>query len=314
MVFEGEMDIMLQRKNRKKPVLPLAIRQLSFGEILKEFGRKNDLFYVIDSKEIKYTLSLLRPFRTNDFSILYLDKGELTVDLGVTTHHLKQGSLLIKSREEILQVRHFSADCHFRIFGFTESLITASGLAKKHLDTFAFLKIQSSPALAIPSGGETSLVDLFNILHQKSQQKEKSPYYDEAIQHAFVLVAFEVATLHSREQDNQLSVIGRKEHLAIEFLRLLQLHNRQERSVSFYASQLNVTPKYLSKCVKGVTGKSCGILIDEAVILEAKVLLDDPELTINQVADRLHFSDQFFFSKYFKKYSGKSPTAYRSTF
>lgn len=308
------MNIALPPKLSKKPIRPSAVRQLSFGEILKDFGRKNDLFYVIDSKEIKYTFSLLRPFRTNDFSILYLDEGELTVDIGVTTHHLKQGSLLIKSRQDIFQVRHFSADCHFRIFGFTEALIAASGLTKKHLDTFAFLKVQSKPFLAIPCNEETGLVDLFNILHQKSRQQEKSRYYDEAIHHAFALMVFEIATLYSRDQNKQLSVVGRKEHLAIEFLRLLPQHSRQERSVFFYASFLNVTPKHLSRCVKEVTGKTCGELIDDAVILEAKVLLDDPELSIAQVADQLHFSDQFFFSKYFKKQTGNSPTLYRSTF
>ena len=82
--------------------------------------------------------------------------------------------------------------------------------------------------------------------------------------------------------------------------------------MAFYAGILHVTPKYLSKTVKEITGKTCGEMIDEMVVIEAKALLNDTSLTIGQVADELHFSDQFFFSKYFKKQTGISPFGYRT--
>jgi AraC-like DNA-binding protein len=308
------IDNIKRPNKRNRTRQPSSVRQVSMGEILKEFGRKNDPFYVIDSSEIRYRFSLLRPFKTNDFSVLYLDKGELTVRLGVSTYELKKSSLIIKSREQVFQVQHFSSDCHFRIFGFTDGIITSSGLAKKHLDAFSFLKTQNSPVLDLQAEGETSISQLFDVLHQKSRQKERSLYYEDAVHHAFALMAFEIASVFSRQRNSLPSAVGRKEHMTIEFLRLLPQYIRQERSVYFYASLLNVTPKYLSKCVKELTGKTCGELIDEAVILEAKVLLDDPELSVAQVADQLNFSDQFFFSKYFKKHTEVSPTAYRSTF
>jgi AraC-like DNA-binding protein len=49
------------------------------------------------------------------------------------------------------------------------------------------------------------------------------------------------------------------------------------------------------------------------VIVEAKSLLRDPSLTIAQVADMLYFSDQFFFSKFFKRYTGITPSDYRKS-
>ena len=97
----------------------------------------------------------------------------------------------------------------------------------------------------------------------------------------------------------------------MQFVKLLSDSFREERSVIFYAEQLHVTPRYLSQTVKEVTGKSAGELIDEMVILEAKALLNDVSLTISQVADSLYFSDQFFFSKYFKRLTGLSPSEYK---
>jgi YesN/AraC family two-component response regulator len=47
------------------------------------------------------------------------------------------------------------------------------------------------------------------------------------------------------------------------------------------------------------------------VIMEAKVLLGDSSFSVAQVAESLFFSDQFFFSKFFKNHTGTNPTEYR---
>jgi YesN/AraC family two-component response regulator len=75
-----------------------------------------------------------------------------------------------------------------------------------------------------------------------------------------------------------------------------------------------VTPKYLSQTVKEVSGKTAGEFIDEMVMMEAKVLLSDLSLSVAQVSEELFFSDQFFFSKFFKNHAGITPSAYRKTF
>lgn len=46
-----------------------------------------------------------------------------------------------------------------------------------------------------------------------------------------------------------------------------------------------------------------GEFIDKMVIAEAKILLDDLSYSVGKVADYLHFSDQFFFSKFFETFS-----------
>ena len=62
-----------------------------------------------------------------------------------------------------------------------------------------------------------------------------------------------------------------------------------------------------------LSGRTAGDYIDELVIVEAKNLLRDPSLTIAQVADRLYFTDQFIFSKFFKRYTGITPSDYRKS-
>lgn len=92
---------------------------------------------------------------------------------------------------------------------------------------------------------------------------------------------------------------------------LLQQYNKRERNVSFYARQLNITPKYLSSVVKEVSGKTAARWIDESVILEAKALLKYSGLSIQEIAYQLNFSTQSFFGKYFKQHTGTSPSRYK---
>src|SRR5262245_59285677 len=95
----------------------------------------------------------------------------------------------------------------------------------------------------------------------------------------------------------------RKQILNSQFHQLVALHFLRERTVKFYADLLSVTPKYLTQVTKEMTGKPAGVLIDDRVIREAKVLLRDPGVAVKDVADALNFSDPFFFSKYFKNFT-----------
>jgi AraC family transcriptional regulator, transcriptional activator of pobA len=123
---------------------------------------------------------------------------------------------------------------------------------------------------------------------------------------------YEVAALFDKHDSSLRSrVTTRKDELVVRFLKSLSENFKEHRSVQYYAQQLFVTPKYLSQAVKSVMGKSAGELIDDIVTMEAKLLLQDASLSIAQVANSLYFSDQFFFSKFFKKHTGQNPSDYR---
>lgn len=71
-----------------------------------------------------------------------------------------------------------------------------------------------------------------------------------------------------------------------------------------------VAPKYLSEPGKEVSGRPGDKWIEEAVILKAKVLLGQSLMNVAKVAEALHFPNQSFFGKYFKKNADQVPSAY----
>lgn len=78
-----------------------------------------------------------------------------------------------------------------------------------------------------------------------------------------------------------------------------------------YAALLYVTPNYLNMVSHKVLGKTAGEVIRERKLQEAKQMLANFDLNISQIAYDLNFSDPPYFSKFFKKYTGKSPEDFR---
>ena len=96
------------------------------------------------------------------------------------------------------------------------------------------------------------------------------------------------------------------------FIRLVSENYTKYRNVGFYAGQLCLTPKYLSKVVKNFSGKSAPDWIDAYVILEAKNLLKYSDLAIKEIVYRLNFPNQSVFYKFFKTRTGITPSQYRN--
>ncbi len=105
--------------------------------------------------------------------------------------------------------------------------------------------------------------------------------------------------------------ISRAAMLCNQFFELLAQHVEQEHEVAFYANQLNITSHYLSKITYQYIGSSANKIIANELITIASILLRNPQYTLQQIADRLHFCDQSSFGKFFKKHTGKTPITYR---
>lgn len=104
---------------------------------------------------------------------------------------------------------------------------------------------------------------------------------------------------------------SRGEQLVDGFLKLVQMHCRQERQLDFYAQELCISSKYLAATVKTVTGKTAGDWIEDYVMLEAKAMLTNTDMTISQISDHLHFPDTSTFGKYFRRHTGLSPKEFK---
>lgn len=95
------------------------------------------------------------------------------------------------------------------------------------------------------------------------------------------------------------------------FQRLVDKYFIQRRHPKDYAEMLYITPNHLNALCSDILGISAGEVIRNRIVLEAKRLLINPELSIAAIAYELNFKDNSYFTKFFKKYGGSTPEAFR---
>jgi AraC-like DNA-binding protein len=240
--------------------------------------------------------------------------GSTHLQLNLVDYPLTKNSLVLISPNMVHQNQTFVTDCTVVGASFSRDYLSRAGLLTKHIDAFEFFSLQGNPYLLLEDKEVQTLHSLLLLLRDFNLAEEENAYTNEIIRHGFNMLLYELAALFKKYRGNQHVRITRKEEYSVGFIKLLTQHFREERSVQYYADALFVTPKHLSKTVKEITGKTCGELIDEMVIAEAKILLSNSAASVGRIADELHFSDQFFFSKFFKSHTGLTPSEYKMNF
>ena len=105
--------------------------------------------------------------------------------------------------------------------------------------------------------------------------------------------------------------ISHMEALFHQFLKNIARRRIKKLSVSEYAEELCITPKYLSTICRTVSGKSPTEWISEYVIEDVTHYLKNTELTASQIGIELGFSNASFFGKFVREHLGTSPNEYR---
>ncbi len=129
-----------------------------------------------------------------------------------------------------------------------------------------------------------------------------------AYQGAYVVKLFSIVSSddivsHTKKNSRQYMLFN-------DFILLLDKKHKAERSVQYYADELNITPKYLSSIVYSYTGLTASQVIDQYVVYSIKQFLYKNDRNIKAVSEEFNFPSQSFFGRYFKRTTGVSPNQY----
>jgi len=87
---------------------------------------------------------------------------------------------------------------------------------------------------------------------------------------------------------------------------------RSQPSLAALALQLGITPTQLNRVCRQLTGRSALALLHARVMLEAQRDLAYTTLSIKHIALGLGFGDAGYFTRFFQRLSGRTPTQWRS--
>lgn len=97
----------------------------------------------------------------------------------------------------------------------------------------------------------------------------------------------------------------------LQLITLIDEYYPIEREVTFYASRLSLSEKRLGVLTRQALGYTVKGLIQQRILLEAKRLINQGNLSFKSIAFQLGFVDASYFSRFFKKYSGITPEQFK---
>jgi AraC-like DNA-binding protein len=100
--------------------------------------------------------------------------------------------------------------------------------------------------------------------------------------------------------------------LAIEFILTRDLEELGELTAVKIARELKISWSYLARIFKRERNISLReYLLREKMVRAASLLIDEPQITIKKLSEKMGFEDANYFAYVFKKYYGVSPGRYR---
>lgn len=235
-------------------------------------------------------------------------KGKLGVNL--KEYELSAGTLLMTLPDQIIQNMGVSDDFSGIYIGVSPQFIDRTFTQIKELLTFMFY-IKEHPCVPLGKEEQECIAEYHSFLWKKVKM-ENNIFRKEITREILAAMFYDLYNICRKHMpSDEIRYKSRKEELFEKFMREVSANYKVERSVTFYANKLCLTPKHLSGVVKEVSGKTAGEWIDNLVVLEARTLLKSSEMSVQEIAEYLHFANQSFFGKYFKHYVGMSPKEYR---
>lgn len=105
----------------------------------------------------------------------------------------------------------------------------------------------------------------------------------------------------------------RERSIIYEIVDYIEQHYQEDISLQHIAEQFYLSREYISRRFKQEMKENISDYITRLRIEKAKLLLHNPQLKINEIAELVGYRDEKYFSKVFKKIVGRSPNQYRKS-
>lgn len=279
-------------------------------------GHLDDLLFIFDNLDQPFNYqhggkpTPLFPIKCESLFLIYIIEGVLDITINLREEHVRAGQILVMMPGSIFQPKAVSDE--IRMFSIIVDTEFAELMRKNLRVNTAFVpRYYHHVVHTLNEATQRNCMEMFIRLKGELAGADYTGRKDVVQRYLEIWMLKNHALIDNFDKPELNKPLNRKEQIFQDFLSLLEKHYTQERSISFYASCMCLTPKYLSTIIKEVSGKHGMQWIDEFVSLEAKALLRDSDLSVKQVSDQLNFPSQSMFGRFFKKMTGYSPKQYK---
>lgn len=245
-------------------------------------------------------------------------EGEVHLCIDDNEYHMKQHSIIVYFSYSTLHIISHTPNLRGTLVG--ANLETIQPMLYNVTNFNALFVIKQVPLQTISSSQYVSLCQYITLLKAVIQkQKEDTtehpnqPVNEIAAKQAELLsyaLMLEVLQCYANiASDNE--PFSRRDEVLQKFVSQLYRNYRAQHEVAYYAEQQYLTTRYFSTIIKERSGKSPSQWIATALLVDARNLLKNTNMTIKEISDKLCFPNQSYFGKWFKNLTSISPLEFR---
>lgn len=240
--------------------------------------------------------------------ICYCQRGEIEMLVNLNPVTVGSDSQLILLPNSIVKTKKVSNDILLNIIEINESLFRD---VSAHISPLFFRMLRTIPCIKL-SPESKKAVNSFMLLAKGIYKDTDNLYRQQIIRSA--LNAYMLYTYDRYQRfyyTDEMNIESTRSKIFDSFVDLLHHNCNTQREVTFYADKLCISTKYLTDICHKVAGVSAKKIIDNFAILQIKILLHNPQLTMQDIAHQMDFPDQSYLGRYFKRFEGISPSSFR---
>jgi AraC family transcriptional regulator, transcriptional activator of pobA len=249
----------------------------------------------------------INPFRLTVFNFMFLTQGTIKRSKGLSNYEIGNNTFFFVPAFEISTQEFISEDakgfyCHFNL-----DLLSFDYKLKDLLAHFPFLNFNCNPIIRINS---SSLIIILNLLERLDSEYKKGTDCKFEVIRAYLITLFVellpfVETTSSKPDDIDYQITK-------QYKKALAQYIYEKQKIEDYADMIKISAQSLNKSVKSITGKRAIELLNEMILLEAKVLLKQTTLSISEITYKLGQEHISNFVRFFKTKTGISPGEFRN--
>jgi len=253
--------------------------------------------------------SVKYPHRHDFYEVLFLNKGSGFHVIDGNKYEIKPPCVFFMSPGQAHKIE-FSNDIEGYIFIFTSEFYLINQSNQNRLIEFPFFFTirQDNPPLLLENSNDVQFLE--NLFRKGIDEiQERKQFSIDLLRSLLDLILTYCASIYNSEEQ---PLNKGKGHIVVKkFFQLVEENYLDNLAVAEYADKMALTPSHLTQTVNQLTGKTSSQIIKSKQVLEIKRLLVHTNLNVSEIANRMNFPDQSYFTKFFKRETGISPLQYR---
>lgn len=300
---------------------PFAIKEASeksntFVYEIKNFSERKN-FFCIEHQHValaKYP-EVRSSVHSNEFYfMLYFSKGEGEIIIDYQKYYVRPNTLFFICPGQLHKFDRIRCSDGINI-AFSVDFLNNLSENTKSLAMQNFFSYQNEVSVyCFDSIGTSYLENDFQQMLYRYENSADQDYQINCLASLLALLMMDILHYGSRQTAISNTRDSKEYRLYVDFMECVEQDFKIKHATIDYVHELSVSLSTLNKYVMKASGKSPSTLIDERIILEAKrMLFGNTDIFVKEVAHSLGFEDTSNFVKFFKRYTGMSPTEFRDS-